>query len=116
MRPAIFYHIVTPGFWQQFAGLDYYEAPSLYTEGFIHASKGEQVEATLNRYYKNEQEVLLLKIEASMLVPELKYEVAPSVNQEFPHIYGRLNKDAIVEILPLAAAEGGGFAIADLKL
>ncbi|MES2774327.1 MAG: DUF952 domain-containing protein [Bacteroidota bacterium] len=107
--PAFFYHIVTPAQWQLFADSIYYEAPSLHTEGFIHASTAEQVEATINRYYKGEPMVLLLKIEVEKLSAELKYELAPSVNEYFPHIYGRLNKDAIIEITVVYASEDGSF-------
>jgi len=106
---AFFYHIVTPAQWQQYADSIYYEAPSLQTEGFIHASTAVQVAATLNRYYKGELTVLLLKIEAAKLNAELKYELAPSVNELFPHIYGQLNKDAIIEITEVQAAEDGQF-------
>ena len=108
-HPQFIYHIVTPTQWQQFADSIYYEAASLNTEGFIHASTAGQVEATINRYYKNEPTVLLLKIEAQKLNAELKYELALSVNEYFPHIYGQLNKDAIVEITEVQAAEDGQF-------
>jgi len=34
------------------------------------------------------------------------FEMAPSVNEEFPHIYGRINLDAVVDIT--AWSEGIG--------
>ena len=77
---------------------DYYEAPSLVTEGFIHLSKKEQVAGVLQRYYKNVTELLLLHVDESKLSAELKYELATSVNEEFPHLFGRLNLDAVVEV------------------
>jgi len=107
--PAFFYHIVTPANWAKFRDTDFYEADSLPTEGFIHASTAEQVEATLNRYYKGEPSVLLLHIEAAKVTSELRYELAPSVNEYFPHIYGPLNKTAVVDIMELAANEDGSY-------
>jgi uncharacterized protein (DUF952 family) len=107
LQAPFFYHIATPAQWKQYADSIYYEAESLNTEGFIHASTASQVEATLNRYYKSEPTILLLKIEAAKLNVELKYELAPSVNEYFPHIYGQLNKDAIVNIEELYQTENG---------
>lgn len=97
-KPLFFYHIVTPIQWKQFEGKNYYESPSLQTEGFIHGSTAEQLEVSIDLYYKEEPEVWVLKIESSKLQSELKYEPASSRNGFFPHIYGPLNKDAIVEI------------------
>ncbi len=110
-HPPFFYHIVTPDQWGLFADNIYYEAESLHTEGFIHASTASQVAATLNRYYKGQPTVLLLQIEAARLSAELKYELAPSVNEYFPHIYGQLNKDAIVAITEIQAGEDGSFEL-----
>ena len=92
------YHIVSKTLWQQALQQDYYEAPSLVTEGFIHLSKKEQVAGVLQRYYKNVTELLLLHVDESKLSAELKYELSSSVNEEFPHLFGRLNLDAVVEV------------------
>ena len=73
----------------------FYEADSLALEGFIHTSKAEQVQGVLNRYYKNKTDLLLLHIDEKKLTAPLKYELAPSINEAFPHIYGRLNLDAV---------------------
>jgi len=92
------YHIATKENWQNALLQGFYELPSLATEGFIHASEKEQVQGVLERYYKNKTDLLLLHIDESKLSVPLKYELAPSINQFFPHIYGRLNVDAVVEI------------------
>ena len=51
----------------------------------------------LQRYYKNATGLLLLHVDENKLAAELKYELSPSVNELFPHLYGRLNLDAVVE-------------------
>jgi uncharacterized protein (DUF952 family) len=95
---ATIYHITTKSDWQQAQERGYYEAPSLQTEGFIHCSKEEQVEGVLDRYYKNQQDLLKLVIDTDKLEHRLVYELAPSVNEEFPHIYGPINLDAVQRI------------------
>lgn len=91
------YHIVTPEVWEKFKDKDEYYATSLTTEGFIHCSFAEQLEGVLQRYYKDAEKVLVLTIEPEKLAAELVNE--PSTNNEiYPHIYGKINKSAIVEI------------------
>ena len=92
------YHVVTTQNWQKALQQGFYEAASLAAEGFIHASKAQQVAAVLERYYKNQVNLLLLHIDETKLTAALKFELAPSVNEEFPHIFGRLNLDAVIKI------------------
>ena len=92
------YHVVNKNQWQQALQQGYYEAPSLATEGFIHLSKKEQVAGVLERYYQSAKDLLLLHVEESKLTAELKYEISPSVNEAFPHLFGRLNLDAVMEV------------------
>jgi uncharacterized protein (DUF952 family) len=91
------YHVVTDAGWQTALQQGFYEAESLAKEGFIHTSKAEQVAGVLERYYKNQSNLLLLHIDETKLTAPLKYELAPSVNEEFPHIFGRLNLDAVTK-------------------
>ncbi len=92
------YHVTTPEEWQSAQQQGFYETDSLATEGFIHCSRMEQIAGVLERYYKDQSGVLLMHIDESKLTVPLKYELALSVNEEFPHIFGRLNLDAVVEI------------------
>ncbi len=92
------YHVVTRQSWEAARQQGFYEAASLALEGFIHCSKKEQVAGVLERYYKNQTDLLLLHIEESKLTAPLKYELAPSVNEEFPHVFGRINLDAVVDV------------------
>ena len=90
------YHITGKNEWQKAVEQGFYEAASLHTEGFIHTSKEEQVKGVLERYYQNQSDLIKLHIDENKLTAPLKYELAPSVNEEFPHIYGKLNLDAVV--------------------
>lgn len=93
----IIYHIVSAESWAGQETSREYEADSLQTEGFIHLSRKEQVDVVLNRYYQHVSDLLLLHVDSAKLTHELKYEA--STNDElFPHLYGPLNKEAIVEI------------------
>jgi uncharacterized protein (DUF952 family) len=96
--PLNIYHIVLKSDWKQQINLPEYTAASLAIEGFIHASNLEQIVATLNRFFATEMDnVVILKIDTTLLLPKLVYE--PAGDELFPHIFGGINKNAIVEIL-----------------
>jgi uncharacterized protein (DUF952 family) len=95
------YHVTTKAAWQQALADGFYSAPSLAIEGFIHNSTEAQVAGVLDRYYKNQTDLLLLHIDESKLTAPLKYELAPSVNEEFPHIFGPINIEAVVEAVDI---------------
>lgn len=91
----LIYHIVLPEVWKEFEARPFYTAASLETEGFIHCSFAAQLDAVLDRYYRNTADVLILAIETEKLTSRLVNE--PSTNDEiYPHIYGPINRDAIV--------------------
>jgi len=91
------YHIVLPEVWEKFRTEKFYEAETLQTENFIHCSFAEQLESVLHRYYKDATKVLILTIDTEKLSSKLVNE--PSTNNEiYPHIYGQINAEAIVEI------------------
>ena len=92
------YHVTKKDDWDKALQQGFYEAESLPTEGFIHTSTLTQVAGVLERYYKNQAGLILLHIDESKLTAPLKYELAPSVNEEFPHIFGQLNLEAVIKV------------------
>ncbi len=91
------YHIVLPEVWEKVKDQKFYETDSLASEGFIHCSFADQLEAVLQRHYKGAEKVLILQIETEKLTAKLVEE--PSTNNEiYPHIYGKINRDAIAGI------------------
>jgi uncharacterized protein (DUF952 family) len=67
---------------------------SLEDEGFIHCSHEQQVEQTARLYYAGRDDVVVLTIDTSRLDAEVKVEGG------FPHIYGPLPLDAVVDVRP----------------
>jgi uncharacterized protein (DUF952 family) len=91
------YHVVQKTIWDAAKKKGFYEADSLADEGFIHLSIKEQVKGVLERYYQGQKNLLLLHIDETKLTAALKYELSHSVNDFFPHLFGRLNLDAVVD-------------------
>ena len=92
------YHVTTKTQWDEAVSKGFFEVESLQIEGFIHMSKIDQVEGVLNRYYQNVPDLVLLHVEENKLTAEIKFELSPSVNQKFPHVFGPINIDAVIKI------------------
>lgn len=99
---AIIYHVTTKQEWNDAKGKGFYTAPSLKTEGFIHTSEAHQVKGVLQRYYQGKKDLLKLVIDTEKLTSKLKYELAPSVNENFPHIYGPINLVAVIDVVEIS--------------
>ena len=72
--------------------------PSLESQGFIHCSKLGQVIAVANFIAPYDEEMRLIEIDEDRVIPEVRYENTSGGDSLFPHIYGSLNRDAIVAI------------------
>lgn len=90
------YHITTPESYKQDFDGEFLTHASLPIEGFIHCASKEQVASVLERYFGGVNEITILHLEESLLTSELKYEVA-TADESFPHIFGKINKEAIVK-------------------
>ncbi len=104
--PSIF-HIVSRDAWAAAQAAGGYRGDTLATEGFIHCSQAEQVAAVANAFYTGQAHLALLRIERERVIPEVRDE--PSGGDVFPHIYGPLNLDAVVEVMTFAPGADGRF-------
>lgn len=79
------------------------------SEGFIHASPYEQLERVANKYYRQKTDVQVVCVQCQRLTSELRWEVA--AGSLYPHIYGPLNFDAVVGVVPAERNVDGTFRI-----
>jgi uncharacterized protein (DUF952 family) len=100
---ALIFHITPRQQWE--ASIDTYRGDTLETDGFIHCSELRQVVTVANRFYTGRSGLVLLCIEVDRLKPELRYEAADG--DEFPHLYGALNLDAIVRVVDFEPSPTG---------
>jgi len=105
---AIIYHIARETAWNGPDPSAPYRGDSLASQGFIHCSTRDQVIRTANRYYRGQSGLVLLAIDEACLRSPLRYELGThGENELFPHLYGPLNRDAVVGVYPLQLAEDG---------
>ena len=80
-------------------------------DGYIHFSGEDQVLGTLKKYYKNEKNLVLLKVE-TLNLDHLLWEQASDGNM-FPHLYSPLNVKYIVDELDILIDEHGNHVLPD---
>ena len=82
-------------------------------EGFIHTTEGrEAVSITLTKYYKSIPGAwVVLYIDQDRVTSPMRYDDPAEV---FPHIYGPLNRDAIVAVKIAGRAPDGTFLKPDV--
>lgn len=87
-----------------------YEADSLQSEGFIHASEARQLNRVVNKYYADAPELALLTIDPHKIISPLKWEPISS-GDFYPHIYGPLNWDAVTAVTRIQPRADGVYEI-----
>lgn len=108
--PGVIYHLALPEEWAAALEAGEYRRStrerSLDEEGFIHCSFADQVERTGTAYYADRDDIIRLSIEPTLVPSEIKIERAPGRNEDFPHIYGPIPVDAVVDVSPWRPAGG----------
>ena len=103
----IIYHLTSRAAWTAAQATGEYEAPSLADEGFIHCSADEaQALRVAERLYAGLSGLQVLDVDTGKLQAEVKREPSRS-GEIYPHIYGRINLDAVVRIRDLTQGPDG---------
>src|SRR5512134_2008285 len=115
---ALILHLASHDAWLAAVKGGAYHADSLSTEGLIHCSKPSQIVDVANTFYRGQRGLVLLVIDPSKLEAELKWE--PPAEPEpsraragdlFPHIYGALNLEAVVQVVAFEPDTDGHFTL-----
>lgn len=102
------YHIAASADWEAARARGRYEVESLQSEGFIHASARERVLWVADRFYRGRADLVLLRIDEDRVTSEVRHDLTP--DGVFPHIYGPLNLDAVVDVQPFRPQADGTFS------
>jgi len=113
------FHITSRADWEAAQAKGEYVADSLYSEGFIHCSTLAQILPVAEKYYKGQIGLVVLMIEPTLLSSDLKWEDpsdgAPPLGVpegvQFPHIYGPINLDAVVNVSDFIRDSNGDWAM-----
>jgi uncharacterized protein (DUF952 family) len=100
------YHVVPQNQWESRFDGTRYDTPDRPETGFIHLSYRHQIKATVTRHFLDRTDLLVLKVDPRRL-PALQCEDLYG-HGEFPHHYGPIDADAIVDKRPWIGADPFG--------
>lgn len=100
-------HITTRPEWDEALVEGVHRTDTLATEGFIHASTHEQVLGVANARFRGQPYLVLLVIDPERVEPELRWEESEPGLPPFPHVYGPLNVDAVVNVVSFPEGPDG---------
>ena len=103
------YHITHLTEWDASKKEGIYRADSLASQGFIHCSSQVQVVQTANRLYHGQTGLVLLQIDPERVHSEIRWENLEGGSELFPHIYGSLSTDAVIEVFDFTPQSDGSF-------
>ncbi len=111
-QPEILYHITPADYYARLPMNESYLPQGYAQDGFIHCTRGADLLVLVaNRHFKAVRgDFVMLVIAARLLTAPLKYEALDNaMPYPFPHIYGPLNREAIVEVVKMIRADDGTF-------
>jgi uncharacterized protein (DUF952 family) len=100
-------HLCERSAWEQALASGEYRSASLLSQGFIHASRPQQLLNVANRFYPGAMNLLILWIDPRKLRSPLRWETAEG--ELFPHIYGPLNLEAVSAVFDFPPGADGAF-------
>lgn len=107
------HHLTQEAIWAAQMNASHYRPRGFEEEGFIHCTDGEEnLLIVANTYYKEETgPFLVFDIDLSKASARAVYEDDQRI---YPHIYGALDRDAIVRVRSVVRdADGTFLAVAD---
>ena len=103
------YHITSKTEWTQTVGN--YIPKNFAIEGFIHCSYISQIVGSANKHFHQQNDLVILKIDRDRITSEIVDENLEGGSMLFPHLYGHLPKDAVVEIIDFPCKVDGSFEL-----
>lgn len=108
LKMSITYHLVAKAYYDSLDPNKDYTPSDFSREGFIHCTDGaEEMAHTANRYYQSSSEPFYyLYIDKTRVHAPIRYDDSAHI---YPHVYGTLNRDAIIAVRDTRRDANGNF-------
>lgn len=103
------FHVTSQDEWRQAIQKGEYKPANFDYEGFIHCSYKHQLLAVANRLFRGQTDLLVLVIDPSKLECHMVDENLEGGVEHFPHIYGVLPVNAVVDNMAFPCTPDGYF-------
>lgn len=113
MRKVIILHCLRESQWNKCRENIKYGEESIKACGYIHCSSIENFWRVAPNFENIKVPLLLLCIDTNKVKANIKWEDEDNCGREYPHIYGELNLDSVVKVVPLLKNEQGNFILSN---
>ncbi|MGN1347756.1 MAG: DUF952 domain-containing protein [Acutalibacteraceae bacterium] len=93
-------HCLKEKTWDEYKSQKYYGEESLNRFGFIHCSEITTYQWVAPNFKNETDNLVLLVIDTDKVESKVVWEDLSNCSVAYPHIYGLLNTDAVVEAVP----------------
>jgi uncharacterized protein (DUF952 family) len=93
--------------WEERKNKEFWGQRNINADGFIHCSTIEYFWRVAENFISAKDEMVLLCIDEDKLQSEVKYEDGDNCGRLYPHVYGLINNDAVIQVLPFLKNEDG---------
>ena len=105
----IILHTLKESEWNECKNDNFYGEENIKNGGFIHCSDVNTVHNVVWMFMDIQEPLVFLCIETDKVKAKIKWENGGST--DYPHIYGLLNIDAVVNVLPFLKDENNQFVL-----
>lgn len=102
-------HCMRKSLWEQRKHKTSWGQCDVDAEGFIHCSTIEYFWRVVPNFLDTPDDLVLVCIDENKLTSEVRYEDGDNCGREYPHVYGVVNNDAVVMVLPFLRNEDGSY-------
>jgi uncharacterized protein (DUF952 family) len=110
--PSVLVHLCSKDEWRSAQDDGEHRPDSLSANGFVHLSTPEQVHLPANRLYAGRTDLVLLRIDPTRLTAPVRWEPGVATDPDamlFPHLYGALPVEAVINVTQYLPDERGTF-------
>ena len=108
---AIIFHIARRDAWTKRAVVGSYQPEMFSIDGFVHCSTRDQVIKVADARFRGQTDLVLLCIDTDKVTVPIRYENLEGGQELFPHIYGEINTDAVVQVVEFEPGANGYFTL-----
>ncbi|MCI8484291.1 MAG: DUF952 domain-containing protein [Lachnospiraceae bacterium] len=102
-------HCMKKSAWNQRKQKEFWGEEELEAEGFIHCSTIEYFWRVASNFKEITDEMVLICLDERRLTAEVRYEDGDHCGRSYPHVYGLINNDAVLQVLPFLRDEEGNY-------
>jgi uncharacterized protein (DUF952 family) len=109
-------HFCARDAWLQARARGEYRGDTLDAEGFIHCSSAEQIHIPANALVRGRTDLVLLEVDPARLTSPVRWEPGDPTDpnsMQFPHVYGPIERDAVIAVHDFPPGPDGTFAVPD---